>query len=93
MIKYIPQTNNTNTSYLCSTVCPLSHTETNKGGVCHFNQYIVNTVDMDGLNGPLLHVLQDALVPQSSIKTSIPICNRKQRGTQHTAAPTPPNIT
>lgn len=59
---------------LSSTVCSLLNAETNKDRVCHFDQDVIYTVHMDELNPPPLHVGQDTLVPQGSVKTPIPIC-------------------
>lgn len=58
---------------LSSTVRSLLHTETNKGRVSHFDQNVINTINMDGLNPPPLHVIQDTLVPESSVKTPITV--------------------
>lgn len=58
---------------LSSTVRSLLNTETNEGGVCHFDQDVIYTVHMDELDPPLLHVVYDALVPQSSVKTPVSI--------------------
>lgn len=58
---------------LSSTVRSLLHTETNKGGVRHFDQDIIYTIHMDELDPPSLHVIYDALVPQRSVQTPVPI--------------------
>lgn len=58
---------------LSATVRSLLHTETNKGRVSHFDQNVINTINMDGLNPPPLHVIQDTLVPESSVKTPITV--------------------
>lgn len=59
---------------LSSAVCSLLNAETNKDGVCHFDQDVIYTVHVDELNPPPLHVIQNTLVPQCSVKTPIPIC-------------------
>lgn len=59
---------------LSSAVCSLLNAETNKDGVCHFDQDVIYTVHVDELNPPPLHVIQNILVPQRSVKTPIPIC-------------------
>lgn len=59
---------------LSPAVCSLLNAETNKDRVCHFDQDVIDTVHMDELNPPPLHVIQNTLVPQCSVKTPIPIC-------------------
>lgn len=58
---------------LGSTVRSLLQTETNEGRVSYFDQDVVYTIHMDVLDPPPLQVIDDALVPQGSVQTSISI--------------------
>lgn len=60
---------------LSSTVCSFLHTEPNKRGISHFDQDVVDTIDVNEVDSPPLHVLQDPLVPQRSVKTPVSIWN------------------
>lgn len=71
---------------LSSAVCSLLDAETNKDGVCHFDQDVIHTVHMDKLNPPPPHVLQNALVPQCSVKTAVPICKTNKHTHKNTLA-------
>ncbi|TNN66762.1 hypothetical protein EYF80_023004 [Liparis tanakae] len=50
----------------------LPPSEADKGGVRHFDQDVVHAVHVDELDAPPLHVVRDALVPQSPVETAVP---------------------
>lgn len=58
---------------LGSTVGSLLHTESNKDGVGHFDQDVIDAVHMDELDPPPLQVVHDTLIPEGSVKTTIAI--------------------
>jgi len=60
-------------THLGSTVRSLPHAEADKGGVRDFDQDVVDAVHVDELDAPPLHVVRDALVPQSPVETAVPV--------------------
>lgn len=63
--------------YLGSTFRILFQTEADEHGVRHFDQDVVDAVHMHTLRATLCHVVQNAMLLQSAVQATIPICRCK----------------
>lgn len=61
--------------HLGATIGSFRDAKANEDGVGHFDQDVVHAVDVDELDAPLLHVLQDLVAHQGTVQATVAICN------------------
>jgi len=64
---------NLSKAYLSPAICSLSITVSNEGWVGHFHENVINTINMNVFDSPSFHIVQDLLLSQSSVQSSVTI--------------------
>lgn len=67
-----------------STVCTFAQAVSDEGGIGHFDQNIVDTVNMEILDLSPFHIIKDSAITQASVQPSITILSERKKRNQYT---------